>query len=662
MTDDPKPEPEAETSETATEASRPTRKATKWWWAALPAVVMAVVAALPSVAERGAMRQHVWIAAGVCLFGVLVLSQTRPLRVETAIRRPHYMQALTQAGVFVYWAMYWDPVSAFVAPIAVQLAFAYQADALVSWWRGEPWRLGFGPLPIIGSINLFMWFRDDHFGWQLVMIALCYLAKHVIVWTRDGVRRHVFNPSSFGLAVISFGLLFTGTSDLTFGREIALTQEAAPHFVVALFVLGLIVQLQFRVVLVTASAAVATWLLGVVFLRVTGVYMFATTDIPAAVFLGMLLLVTDPATSPRGRAAKVLFGAAYGALAFASFPFLEDLGSLGYYDKLLPVPFLNLFVRRFEGWGAALGNRFGSRPPDEPTSSGRNFVHVAGWGLVFLILVGTNAVGPDHPGRDITFWQRACADQRFRACSTYFNLLTHECEAGRGEACHNLGAELLERQQQGRGVEGRDPRAYFERACELGVQLSCEGLAAATQGGAAGQRPPKPPADPRAAMATACDEGEAEACHALAHLHTQSGAPEDQAKARALYRRGCDLGEVRSCSSFAALEMQKGEGADADAAKAAFEKACAQGDAAGCANLGGMYYLGQGVTQDLARAAELNEKACGLKLAVSCARAAQAYAKGEGVEVDLERAKQLAERACSLGFAPACAPPAPASP
>ena len=30
------------------------------------------------------------------------------------------------------------------------------------------------------------------------------------------------------------------------------------------------------------------------------------------VFLGMLLLVTDPATSPRGNAAKVLFGFAYG--------------------------------------------------------------------------------------------------------------------------------------------------------------------------------------------------------------------------------------------------------------------------------------------------------------------------------------------------------------
>ena len=642
----PEASPSTEPSERCLEGSRAL-------WLALPSVVMLALTALPSVAARGDLRLHVWIAAGASLLLVLLMSTRRPLTVVTAIRRPHYMQALTQAGVFVYWSMHWEPVSAFAAIVLLQIAFAYQIDALLAWWRGDRWSLGFGPLPVVLSINLFLWFADDYFGWQLVMVALCYVAKYVIVWERDGRRRHIFNPSSFGLAVISLGLLLTGTSDQTFGREIALTQEAAPYFIHVLFALGLIVQLQFGVVLVTASAAISTWLLGMVFFEVTGVYMFATTDIPAAVFLGMLLLVTDPATSPRGNAAKVLFGVAYGALAFASYPVLEALGSLGYYDKLLPVPLLNLLVRRFEGWGAALR-------PATPTSTRRNLLHVGVWVAMFAFLVGTHAVGRNHPGRDILMWQRACEDQRFRACTTYFDLLLADCQSDHGAACHNLGVELLEREQQGRAIEGRSSRTYLEQACALGIELSC-GLLAGSSEAVGPPAPPDAPTDPATAMTQACESGEANACHALAAAYDEGrpGVAPDQAKAEQYYRRGCELGSVPSCSSEAALIMRAGEGADTERARAAFGKACELGDAPGCANLAGMYHFGQGVEQDDATSAQFNDKACGLGLGVACARLAGAYAKGLGVPQDMERAQQLAAQACTQGFTPACGAPAP---
>lgn len=640
------------------------------WWGAVPTLVMVALTLLPSVAARGPAREHVWIAAGLGFGLVLLLAARRPLTVEISIRRQHYMQGITQLGVFAAWASFWDPVVGFVPLIAIQLAFAYQMDALVAWWRREPWRVGFGPVPVIFSINLFMWFRDEVFGLQLGMVALCYLAKHVIVWTRDGRRRHIFNPSSFGLSVVSFSLLALGASDLTHGRAIALTQEAAPYFIHALFALGLIVQVQFRVVLVTASAAVSTWLLGILFVRVTGVYMFATTDIPAAVFLGMLLLVTDPSTSPRGRTAKVLFGAAYGFLVFASFPVLEAMGSLGWYDKLLPVPFLNLLVRRFDGWGSALDRRR-ARPP-APSSFARNLVHVAIWIATFGLLVLTHAVGKGHPGRDITFWQHACEDDRWNACTTYFNLLTSECEAGHGEACHNLGVELLERQQQGQVIpHGRGPEVYLGRACELGVAPSCSlveslGRAAAASSGSSGppagvsDGPAGPPApiDPLQVLTEACDAGEAEACQTLGSIHERGrpNTPPDPAAARASFRKGCELGSASACSSAAAMEMRAGEGADKDAARRAFERACELGDATGCANLAGMYFLGDGVPADPARAAELNDRACGMQLGVACARLSQAYTEGQGVEPDLERARELAAQACTHGFAPACAP------
>ena len=43
----------------------------------------------------------------------------------------------------------------------------------------------------------------------------------------------------------------------------------------------------------------------------TGVPYFLDSEIPAAVFLGLHLLITDPSTSPGTRSGKVVFGALY---------------------------------------------------------------------------------------------------------------------------------------------------------------------------------------------------------------------------------------------------------------------------------------------------------------------------------------------------------------
>ena len=38
------------------------------------------------------------------------------------------------------------------------------------------------------------------------MVALGFAAKELIRWNKDGRRVHIFNPSSFPLAVFSIGL------------------------------------------------------------------------------------------------------------------------------------------------------------------------------------------------------------------------------------------------------------------------------------------------------------------------------------------------------------------------------------------------------------------------------------------------------------------------
>jgi len=511
-------------------------------WAALPALAMVALSFVPAVAERAVAARHTQVVAAVLVFVVLLAASHRtPLHIDVTLRRPHYMQAVSQLGVFVWWGAHWAPVASFAWMIAIQLLVAYQVDLLICWLQGRRWQLGLGQLPIVGSINLFLWFRDEQFIWQLGVVALCYLGKTWLRWQRDGRSRHIFNPSSFGLGVASALLLLTGSSGLTFAREIATTQEATPHIWQALFALGLIVQLQFPVVLVTMAAAVTTWLLSVGYTAATGVYMFATTDLPAAVLLGMLLLVTDPATSPSSRSGKLLFGAGYGVLVLVLFPPLEALGSYGYFDKLLPVPLLNLGVRRIDGWCRGIDERVARwwrrRPGFE--LGARNVAHVGGWCLVFVGLWIGDAVGQEHPGRDIAFWRIACADDRRGACETHLDLLTTVCLEGEPKACHNLAVELAERQRRGVALTGKKPRYWYRLACDAGLQQSCAALA-----------PPKPaPAVAAQLHRRACELGEAIACARLADAYERGeGVVADATEASRLRQLACRSGHTPACA------------------------------------------------------------------------------------------------------------------
>src|SRR5687767_12970711 len=127
------------------------------------------------------------------LFGVLRRGQKVAL--EIVLRRQHYLQACQQGAVILYWGYYWREVYHAAPLIAAQLLFAYGFDSLLSWTHRRKFVLGFGPFPVIFSITLFLWFKDDWFYWQFAMVALGFLAKEFLRWTRDGVNTHIFNPS-----------------------------------------------------------------------------------------------------------------------------------------------------------------------------------------------------------------------------------------------------------------------------------------------------------------------------------------------------------------------------------------------------------------------------------------------------------------------------------
>jgi len=359
----------------------------------------------------------------------------RALTVRLVPKPQHYLQACAQGSVLAYWGWYWPPAYDQAWLIVAQLLFAYAFDMLLSWSRRGVYALGFGPFPVIFSINLFLWFRPDYYYFQFLMVAVGFAAKDLLQWEREGRRAHIFNPSSFPLAVFGLALLLTGRSGLTWGAEIASTQFYPPYIYLFIFFVALPGQLAFGVTTMTGSAVVAVYLFGVAYYTATGVYFFYDSYIPIAVFLGMHLLFTDPSTSPRTERGRVLFGVLYGLSTVALYQVLGSNGFPTFYDKLLQVPVLNLSVRAIDRF-AVRARRL------DPTTNvwalaprRRYLAYVSIWAMVFAAISAAGGVGDDHPGQWLPFWRQACADGRPHACRYVAGVQAAFCEQGSEWAC-----------------------------------------------------------------------------------------------------------------------------------------------------------------------------------------------------------------------------------
>src|ERR1700677_3341773 len=155
------------------------------------AVVLGLFCLLPRAQENRALEISIGLAVATLLtFAALlrrrVIASGRTLKLEFLPKRVHYVQLVMHSSIYLYWGWYWREVYHYVPLILVQILYAYALDILVCWSRRDKWIAGFGPIPIILSTNLFLWFRDDWFFLQFVMISIGVVAKEYIQWKRDG--------------------------------------------------------------------------------------------------------------------------------------------------------------------------------------------------------------------------------------------------------------------------------------------------------------------------------------------------------------------------------------------------------------------------------------------------------------------------------------------
>ena len=435
---------------------------------------------VPRVHDNPVLTRSFWGATLVLLVWQVALfrrlkraSDGRALRTE--LRPQHYLQALVQLAVFAYWGWYWRPVYDMAWLLVAQLAFAYAFDMLLAWSRRDSYVLGFGPFPIIFSTNLFLWFRDDWFYLQFLMIAVGFIGKEFVRWHREGKRTHIFNPSAFSLGLFSLVLIATDTTDLTQGQEIATTLSLAPNIYLFLFLVGLVVMHFFSITLVAGSAAAVLFALSALYAASMGVPYFLDSEIPTAVFLGLHLLVTDPSTSPRTPLGKTVFGVLYGVGVFGLYALLGAAGAPTFYDKLLCVPLLNLSVQRIDRVVRSIQDSpVVSRWGRDWAPARANLAHMAVWIVFFSTMTAMGSTDGRHRGDTLPFWEQACEDGLRNACDRLLQIESSYCGDNSGWACNELGGHYTE----GKIVASDAELAlgYFSRACELRFQAGCVNL------------------------------------------------------------------------------------------------------------------------------------------------------------------------------------------
>ena len=604
------------------------------------------------MALAGATLFYLWVASRRAKAGL-------PWGVIWAPRRAHLVQCFAQGLVYVGWCAHWEVARGQLPLICAQVGFAYLLDMCAVWRSAPIYRLGFGPIPIVLSTNLFLFFKDEYYYWQWPMIALAILSKDLFRWRRGERVAHIFNPSAITLSVTALLLICVGEMGHSWGEEIARSHATAPWSYELMFVAGLLVMSLFGVGTTIISAVLTTIVLGALYFEQTGTYRYIDTAIPAAVFLGMNLLVTDPASSPKGSVGRVLYGALYGLSVFILYGVLRsferppvegDPGlTIAFCDKLLAVPLLNLLTPSIEHVTTGLSDwlqRQSRRGMSEPVA---RLALASLWALCFVGWVRPQLRA--HPGRSLAVWLKACdetpAPQRARfACANRDRIYRQLCDQGDLQACHQLAFSW--EQGEGGSVNSSLAATLYQRACEGGLLLSCHHLgglfvleAEQTQ-----DRAWITKASPL--LQRACEGEVWGACARLAAIkNSQWGAQDERQEVWTLWERACEHGEPFSCfelgqRSLLPLPLRA--------------QRCMQGDLFAClsAERARRIMSESPERPPLAQARRELTMACEGELWVACANVAWMMWRGDGGPRDQNQAIRLMKQSCEGGLKNAC--------
>jgi len=130
---------------------------------------------------------------------------------------------------------------------------------------------------------------------------------------------------------------------------------------------------------------------------------------------------------------------------------------------------------------------------------------------------------------------------------------------------------------------------------------------------------------------------------------------EQYSEARPLFQKACSGGDMDGCYQLGLLyELGKGVTEDYAKARTLYQKACDGGDMDGCYELGLLSDLGKGATQDAAKARTLYQKACDGGNLHACVSLGLLNEIGDGGTQDYAQARTLYQKACDGGEMSGC--------
>lgn len=294
------------------------------------------------------------VVGTLALWSVALLLRDRfvlPTVTRATVKFTHVLPAILQIVLFGYWAMYWPPVLDHVPVLCVQLVIAYAFDFLLAWTLRRPYRPNLGPVPIVLSANLFVWFYPGDVVLYALVIAIAIASKAFLL----SGGRHIFNPSVLGVAVV--GVLCIALPQWFHYQDISHDFDRPPRMAQVILLLALIPQIRLRTAPLAVGAALS--MVGTMLLvySITGYHGGPSPWWPPWL-LAITLLAGDPATIPSTSGSRLLFGLFLGAAFYVvSRALLFSIGT-DFFSKIIPIPVANLLVPWFERVADSLSARW----------------------------------------------------------------------------------------------------------------------------------------------------------------------------------------------------------------------------------------------------------------------------------------------------------------
>jgi hypothetical protein len=293
------------------------------------------------------------------LLGLGVFALHRAGRLDVHVKPTHALPFAVQSIIFVYWGLYWRGLLPRVPMLVVLLALGVALDGAASFLRGGRWRITLGPLPIVGSCCLLVFFGPGEMSLMVGLIALAIASKHLL--RRGG--RHIFNPSALALSVLGLLRMFwpeLGTETTDGGGTISHVLSLPANMTALMLGLALLPQTRLPIALMTVGCALGLTVavLAASALSLAGVATaLPFTPMWPPVLLVLLLLITDPATSPRTGPGRLLYGVFIGLGMALAGELLVAGGFEDHFGKVFIVPLANAWAPRFDRMGATLPAR-----------------------------------------------------------------------------------------------------------------------------------------------------------------------------------------------------------------------------------------------------------------------------------------------------------------